>query len=67
MPGNAAEAKTITTEILETRYLATKKENADIQAIADMKGESASLKSNPTVPYTTINNATNLATLESLI
>ena len=32
-----------------------------------MKGESASLKSNPSVPYTTINNATTLPQLEALI
>ena len=62
-----AKSKTLTTEILETKFLATKKENADIQAIADMKGESASLKSNPAVPYTTINNATNISELEALI
>ena len=62
-----AEAKIITTEILETRYLATKKENADIQAIADMKGESASLKSNPSVPYTSITNATSVSQLEALL
>ena len=62
-----ATAKTLTTEILETKFLATKKENADIQSIADMKGESASLKSNPSVPYTTITNATTISELEALI
>ena len=62
-----ATAKTLTTEILEAKFLATKKENADIQSIADMKGESASLKSNPTVPYTTITNATTISELEALI
>ena len=62
-----AKAKLVTTEILESQYLAIKKENADIQAIADMKGESASLKSNPSVPYTTINNATTISELEALI
>ena len=62
-----AKAKTLTTEILETQYLTIKKENTDIQAIADMKGESASLKSNPAVPYTTINNAINTSELEALI
>lgn len=62
-----AKAKTLTTETLEAKFLAIKKENADIQAIADMKGESASLKSNPAVPYTTINNATNTTELEALI
>ncbi len=62
-----AKAKTLTTETLEAKFLAIKKENADIQAIADMKGESASLKSNPAVPYTTINNATNTSELEALI
>ena len=61
------KAKTLTTETLESKFLATKKENADIQSIADMKGESASLKSNPSVPYTTINNATTLPQLEALI
>ena len=60
-------AKTKTTEILEAQYLAIAKENADIQSIADMKGESASLKSNPAVPYTTITNATSVAELEELI
>ena len=62
-----AAAKTLTTEILEAKFLATKKENDDIQSIADMKGESASLKSNPTVPYTTITNATTISELEALI
>ena len=62
-----SKAKTITTETLESKYLAIKKENADIQAIADMKGESASLKSNPAVPYTTITNATTVSQLEALI
>lgn len=62
-----ADAKTITTEILETRYLSIKKENVDIQSIADMKGESASLKSNPAVPYSTITNATAVSQLEALI
>jgi hypothetical protein len=62
-----ATAKTLTTEILESKFLAIKKENADIQSIADMKGESASLKSNPSVPYTTITNATTISELEALI
>lgn len=62
-----AKAKTLTTETLEARYLAINKENVDIQAIADMKGESASLKSNPAVPYTSINNATTTSELEALI
>lgn len=62
-----AKAKTLTTETLEARYLAINKENIDIQAIADMKGESASLKSNPAVPYTSINNATTTSELEALI
>ena len=62
-----AKAKVLTTETLESKFLATKKENADIQSIADMKGESASLKSNPSVPYTTINNATTISELEALI
>ena len=61
------KAKALTTETLEAKYLATNKENIDIQAIADMKGESASLKSNPSVPYTTINNATTISELEALI
>ena len=61
------KAKTLTTEILETQFLTIKKENIDIQAIADMKGESASLKSNPSVPYTTITNATTISELEALI
>ena len=64
---NLTKAKALTTETLESKYLATKKENTDIQAIADMKGESASLKSNPAVPYTTINNATTISELEALI
>jgi len=62
-----AKAKTLTTETLEAKYLAINKENTDIQAIADMKGESASLKSNPSVPYTTITNATTISELEALI
>ena len=62
-----AKAKTLTTETLEARYLAINKENVDIQAIADMKGESASLKSNPAVPYTNITNATTISQLEALM
>jgi len=62
-----AKSKTLTTEILESKFLAIKKENADIQSIADMKGESASLKSNPAVPYTSINNATTITQLKALI
>jgi hypothetical protein len=50
-----ASAKTITTEILESRYLATEKENEEITRIANMRGESPSLKDNPAVPYTNIN------------
>ena len=61
------KAKALTTETLEAKYLATKKENADIQSIADMKGESASLKSNPAVPYTNITNATTISQLEALM
>ena len=59
--------RTITTEILEAKYLAIAKENADIQTVADMKGESASLKSNPSVPYSTITNATSVSQLEALL
>ena len=62
-----ADAKTITTEILEAKYLAIAKENADIQTVADMKGESPSLKSNPSVPYSTITNATSVSQLEALL
>ena len=62
-----AKAKILTTETLESKFLATKKENADIQSIADMKGESASLKSNPAVPYTNITNATTISQLEALM
>ena len=62
-----AKAKTLTTETLEAKYLAINKENTDIQAIADMKGESASLKSNPAVPYTNITNATTISQLEALM
>ena len=50
-----ASAKTITTEILESRYLATEKENEEITRVANMRGESPSLKDNPAVPYTNIN------------
>ncbi len=50
-----ASAKKITTEILESRYLATEKENEEITRIANMRGESPSLKDNPAVPYTSIN------------
>lgn len=50
-----ASAKTITTEILESRYLAIEKENEEITRIANMRGESPSLKDNPAVPYTNIN------------
>ena len=50
-----ASAKKITTEILESRYLVTEKENEEITRIANMRGESPSLKDNPAVPYTSIN------------
>ena len=62
-----ASAKTLCQDELEKRYLDLKKENADIQSIADMKGESASLKSNPAVPYSTITNATSVSQLEALL
>lgn len=62
-----ASAKTLCQDELEKRYLDLKKENADIQSIADMKGESASLKSNPVVPYSSITSATTVAQLEALL
>ena len=43
-------AKTLCQQELEAKFISIAKENADIQTIADMKGESASLKSNPAVP-----------------
>jgi len=62
-----ASAKTLCQDELERRYLDLKKENADIQSIADMKGESASLKSNPAVPYSSITSATTVTQLEALL
>ena len=48
-------------------YISKAKENADIQTIADMKGESASLKSNPAVPYSSITAATTVSDLDALL
>tara|TARA_B100000965_G_C19553870_1_gene741310 strand:+ start:477 stop:881 length:405 start_codon:yes stop_codon:yes gene_type:complete len=62
-----ASAKTLCQEELEAKYIAIAKENTDIKTIADMKGESASLKSNPAVPYSSISSATTVADLESLL
>ena len=60
-------AKTLCQEELEAKYISIAKENSDIQTIADMKGESASLKSNPAVPYSSITSATTVSDLDALI
>ncbi len=62
-----ASAKTITTEILESRYLATEKENEEITRIANMRGESPSLIDNPSVPYSTITSETSVSGLLGLL
>ena len=60
-------AKKITTKILEDRYLATEKQNEEIIRVAKMRGEDPVLLDNPSILYTTINLATSLSELESLI
>ena len=60
-------AKEICTEILETRYLETEKQNEETTRVARMRGEEPSLAENPAVPYSTINSATNISELESLL
>tara|TARA_A100001388_G_scaffold39704_1_gene25211 strand:+ start:21545 stop:21949 length:405 start_codon:yes stop_codon:yes gene_type:complete len=62
-----ASAKTLCQQELEAKFISIAKENADIQTIADMKGESASLKSNPAVPYSSITAATTVSDLDALL
>ena len=51
----------------KTKYLQIRSENQEITALAEMKGESPSLKDNPAVPYSTIDAATTVAELEALL
>ena len=62
-----ASAKEICKKRLEEKYLQTRSENQEITALAEMKGESPSLKDNPAVPYSTITAATTVAELEALL
>ena len=62
-----ASAKEICKKRLEEKYLQTRSENQEITALAEMKGESPSLKDNPAVPYSTIDAATTVAELEVLV
>ena len=62
-----ASAKEICKKRLEEKYLQTRSENQEITALAEMRGESPSLKDNPAVPYSTITAATTVAELEALL
>lgn len=62
-----ASAKEICKKRLEEKYLQTRSENQEITALAEMRGESPSLKDNPAVPYSTITAATTVAELEGLL
>ena len=62
-----ASAKEICKKRLEEKYLQTRSENQGITALAEMRGESPSLKDNPAVPYSTITAATTVAELEALL
>ena len=62
-----ASAKEICKKRLEEKYLQTRSENQEITALAEMRGESPSLKDNPAVPYSTIDAATTVAELEALV
>jgi hypothetical protein len=62
-----ASAKDLCKKELEARYLRIREENQEITALAEMRGETPELKSNPAVPYSTITAATTVAELEALI
>ena len=62
-----ASAKESSKKRLEEKYLQTRSENQEITALAEMKGESPSLKDNPAVPYSTITAATTVAELAGLL
>ena len=62
-----ASAKVITTQILESRYLANEKENEEITRVANMRGQSPDLIDNPAVPYSDINAKKSVNGLLSLI
>ena len=62
-----ASAKEICKKSLETKFLQIRAENQETTALAEMKGESPSLKDNPAVPYSTIDAATTVAELEALV
>ena len=61
------DPKEITTSILESRYLATEKENEEITRVANMRGQTPELLDNPAVPYTTINAKKSVNGLLSLL
>ena len=62
-----ASAKEITTSILESRYLATEKENEEITRVANMRGQTPELLDNPAVPYSDINAKRSVNGLLSLL
>ena len=64
---NLVSAKKICTQILETRYLETEKQNEETTRVARMRGEEPVLASNPAVPYAEIESASSLSVLESLL
>ena len=62
-----ASAKEITTEILESRYLANEKENEEITRVANMRGQTPDLLDNPSVPYSDITAKRSINGLLSLL
>jgi|TARA_Y100000033_G_scaffold42307_1_gene43253 hypothetical protein len=62
-----ASAKEITTSILESRYLATEKENEEITRVANMRGQTPELLDNPAVPYSDISAKRSVNGLLSLL
>ena len=62
-----ASAKEITISILESRYLATEKENEEITRVANMRGQTPELLDNPAVPYSDINAKRSVNGLLSLL
>ena len=52
---NLVSAKKICTQILETRYLETEKQNEETTRVARMRGEEPVLASNPAVPMQKLN------------
>lgn len=62
-----ASAREICKKELEARYLRIRAENQEITALAEMRGETPTLKDNPAVPYASITAATTAADLEALL